>query len=43
MGIKKIPKGAVGILDNGTLVVCADEEIGNGREKVIKVGKIRAL
>jgi hypothetical protein len=46
MGIKKIPKGVVGILDDGTLMVCSDgagEETGNGRGKVIKVGKIRAL
>ena len=46
VGIRKIQKGVVGIIDNGIILVC-DEEVerrlrGEGA-KVLRVGKIRAL
>ena len=45
LGIKKIPKGVVGILDDGTVVVDegAGKEPKEGEVKVLRVGKIRML
>lgn len=45
VGIRKIQKGVVGILDDGTVLVC-DEEVERGlrdKVKVLRIGKIEAL
>jgi len=43
VGIRKIPKGVVGILDDGTMLVDSEEVAEKLRDKgvkVIRVGKI---
>jgi uncharacterized protein YacL len=45
MGIKKVQKGVVGILDDGTILVCDEKteyELKSKGVKVIRVGKITA-
>jgi hypothetical protein len=45
VGIRKISKGVVGILDDGTVLVCNEEveqELKSKGVKVLRVGKITA-
>jgi len=46
VGVKKFSKGVVGVLDDGTVLVC-DEEVERRLRaegvKVLRVGKITAL
>ena len=45
VGVKKFKKGVVGVLDDGTVLVCderTEEELKSRGVKVIRVGKITA-
>jgi hypothetical protein len=45
MGIRKVQKGVVGILDDGTVLVCdeeAERELKLKGVKVLRVGRITA-
>jgi hypothetical protein len=46
VGVRKVQKGVVGVLDDGTILVC-DEEVERRLRaegvKVLRVGKIKAL
>jgi len=46
VGIRKVQKGVVGVLDDGTVLVCNEEmeyELKSKGVKVLRVGKIKAL
>jgi hypothetical protein len=46
VGIKKIGRGVVGVLDDGTVLVCdekVEEELKSRGVKVLRVGKAVAL
>ena len=46
VGIKRLKRGIVGILDDGTVVVCNEEvekELRDKGIKVLRIGKIKAL
>jgi len=45
VGIRKVQKGVVGVLDDGTILVCDEKteyELKSKGVKVIRVGKITA-
>ena len=46
VGIRKVQRGVVGILDDGTVMVCNEEmeyELKSKGVEVLRVGKIKAL
>jgi len=46
VGVRKVQKGIVGILDDGTVLACNEEmeyELKSKGVKVLRVGKIKAL
>jgi hypothetical protein len=46
VGIRRLSKDVMGILDDGTVLVCnekAEQELKSKGAKVIRVGKIKAL